>query len=107
MSERSNKDNNFHLLKNRAIECTDCDLSNTRMNVVFGTGDAHSKLAVIAEGPSAADNRTAFPFSGPAGNMLDELLIANELTRSDIWLTNIIKCRAADLQNNGLKKSST
>ena len=97
--------NNEKLLqiKKRAAECTDCNLSKSRQNVVFGSGDPNSKLAVIAEGPSAADNHTSFPFSGPAGNMLDEVLAANELTRADIWLTNIIKCRAADQHQNGLK----
>ena len=97
--------NNKKLLQNkkRAAECIDCNLSKSRENVVFGSGDPDSKLAVIAEGPSAADNHTSFPFSGPAGNMLDEVLAANELTRANIWLTNIIKCRAADQQQNGLK----
>ena len=99
--------NNVHTqmqaLKVRASVCTACDLAKTRANVVFGSGDATAKLAIVAEGPSAADNRTTFPFSGPAGEMLDEVLAANMLTRSDIWLTNIIKCRAADPNGDVLK----
>ena len=90
-------------LKTRAAVCTACDLAKTRANVVFGSGDATAKLAVVAEGPSAADNHTAFPFSGPAGDLLDEVLTANGLTRGDIWLTNIIKCRAATLKGDVLK----
>ena len=90
-------------LKTRAVVCTDCDLAKTRANVVFGDGDATAKLAIIAEGPSAADNHTTLPFSGPAGNLLDEVLTANDLTRSDIWLTNIIKCRAASAKGGVLK----
>lgn len=90
-------------LKTRASVCTDCDLSKTRANVVFGSGDATAKLALVAEGPSAADNHTTLPFSGPAGNLLDEVLTANDLTRNDIWLTNIIKCRAASLKGDRLK----
>ena len=90
-------------LKTRAIVCTDCDLAKTRANVVFGDGDATAKLTIIAEGPSAADNHTTLPFSGPAGNLLDEVLTANDLTRSDIWLTNIIKCRAASAKGGVLK----
>ena len=90
-------------LKVRASTCTACDLAGTRANVVFGSGDATAKLAVVAEGPSAADNHTTFPFSGPAGDLLDEVLAANELTRADIWLTNIIKCRAASLRGGVLK----
>ena len=90
-------------LKARASTCTACDLAKTRANVVFGSGDATAKLTIVAEGPSAADNHTTFPFSGPAGDLLDEVLAANELTRADIWLTNIIKCRAASLKGGVLK----
>jgi len=90
-------------LKARASVCTACDLAETRANVVFGSGDATAKLAIVAEGPSAADNHTTFPFSGPAGNLLDEVLAANALTRGDIWLTNIIKCRAASPKGGVLK----
>ena len=90
-------------LKTRASVCTDCDLAKTRANVVFGSGDATAKLVLVAEGPSAADNHTTLPFSGPAGNLLDEVLMANDLTRNDIWLTNIIKCRAASPKGDRLK----
>ncbi len=90
-------------LKTQASVCTACDLSKTRANVVFGSGSATAKLAIVAEGPSAADNHTTLPFSGPAGNLLDEVLAANDLTRSQIWLTNIIKCRAASLNGGVLK----
>ncbi len=90
-------------LKTRASVCTDCDLAKTRANVVFGSGDATAKLVLVAEGPSAADNHTTLPFSGPAGNLLDEVLTANDLTRHDIWLTNIIKCRAASPKGDRLK----
>ena len=90
-------------LKTRASVCTACDLAETRTNVVFGSGDATAKLVLVAEGPSAADNHTTLPFSGPTGNLLDEVLTVNDLTRSDIWLTNIIKCRAAGLKGGVLK----
>lgn len=90
-------------LKTQASVCTACDLSKTRANVVFGSGSATAKLVVVAEGPSAADNQTTFPFSGPAGDLLDEVLAANDLTRNQIWLTNIIKCRAASLKDGVLK----
>ncbi len=82
-------------IKAAAIGCTACGLSETRKNVVFGSGDPTSKLVVVAEGPSAMDDRTTLPFSGPTGELLDDVLGANKLTRSEIWLTNVIKCRAA------------
>lgn len=103
MLDHSSNNEKLSHIRKRAAECINCNLSKSRENVVFGSGNPNSKLAVIAEGPSAADNHTSFPFSGPAGNMLDEVLAANELTRADIWLTNIIKCRAADKHQNRLK----
>ncbi len=82
-------------LKAQAIGCTACGLSENRANVVFGNGDSTTKLVIVAEGPSAMDDRTTRPFSGPTGELLDDVLEANKLTRSKIWLTNVIKCRAA------------
>ncbi len=90
-------------LKTQASVCTACDLAKTRENVVFGSGTSTTKLAIVAEGPSAADNQTTLPFSGPAGGLLDEVLAANELARSQIWLTNIIKCRATSFKGGVLK----
>ena len=99
----SNIQAQLQTLKTQASVCTACDLSKTRANVVFGSGSATAQLVIVAEGPSAADNQTTLPFSGPAGDLLDEVLTANDLTRSQIWLTNIIKCRAASLNGGMLK----
>ena len=85
----------MEVLKAQAVVCTDCGLAETRLNVVFGSGNPASKLVIVAEGPSATDEHTLLPFSGPSGALLDEVLYANELTRDEIWLTNVIKCRAA------------
>ena len=82
-------------LKAQAVVCTDCGLAETRLNVVFGNGDPTSKLVIVAEGPSATDEHTLIPFSGPSGVLLDEVLHANDLDRDEIWITNVIRCRAA------------
>ena len=103
MENMDTVDTQIQALKTRASVCTACDLAETRANVVFGSGDAAAKLVLVAEGPSAADNHTTLPFSGPTGDLLDEVLTINDLTRSDIWLTNIIKCRAAGLKGGVLK----
>lgn len=90
-------------IRERADSCTDCDLAKTRTKVVFGTGNVNKKLVLVGEGPSAADNHLGLPFIGPAGDMLQEMLIANDITRSDFWLTNIIKCRAAATTSHNSK----
>ena len=85
----------MEVLKAQAVVCTDCGLAETRLNVVFGNGDPTSKLVIVAEGPSATDEHTLIPFSGPSGVLLDEVLHANDLDRDELWITNVIRCRAA------------
>ena len=90
-------------LKAQAVVCTDCGLAETRLNVVFGNGDPTSKLVIVAEGPSATDEHTLVPFSGPSGVLLDEVLHANDLDRDEIWITNVLRCRAAVRQGGTTK----
>jgi DNA polymerase len=90
-------------LKAQAEVCVACGLSETRLNVVFGGGNPNARLAIVAEGPSGADEKTKLPFSGPSGDFLDDALRANGLRRNDIWLTNVIKCRAAVREGRLLK----
>ena len=90
-------------LKAQAIACTACGLAETRLNVVFGSGDPNIKLVIVAEGPSAMDDKTTHPFSGPSGDLLDDVLEANALTREEFWLTNVIKCRAAAQREDVVK----
>lgn len=90
-------------LKAQAVVCTDCGLAETRLNVVFGNGNPTSKLVIVAEGPSATDEHTLIPFSGPSGDLLDEVLHANDLDRDEIWITNVIRCRAAVRQGSVTK----
>lgn len=94
----------MELLKTQASICTDCSLAETRLNVVFGNGDPTSKLVIVAEGPSATDEHTLIPFSGPSGVLLDEVLRANGLDRDELWITNVIRCRAA-LRERGVIKN--
>ena len=91
-------------LKAQAVVCTDCGLAETRLNVVFGNGDPTSKLVIVAEGPSATDEHTLIPFSGPSGVLLDEVLHANDLDRDEIWITNVLRCRAA-VRQGGVTKN--
>ena len=93
-------------LKAQAVVCTDCGLAETRLNVVFGNGDPTSKLVIVAEGPSATDEHTLIPFSGPSGVLLDEVLHANDLDRDEIWITNVIRCRAAVREGSVTKNRS-
>jgi DNA polymerase len=74
--------------------CTLCDLSKTRTNVVFGEGNPNAKLMFIGEGPGEMEDKTGRPFVGRAGKLLTKI-IENvlELERDDVYIANIVKCR--------------
>ncbi|HEY7833361.1 MAG TPA: uracil-DNA glycosylase [Ktedonobacterales bacterium] len=76
--------------------CTRCPLSQGARHAVPGTGDPHAELLFIGEYPSAYDDRSGRPFSGPTGAFLDELLALVGLDRSRIFLTNVVKHRVPD-----------
>lgn len=83
-------------LSERAKICTACHLSEKRTNVVFGEGNPHSPLVLIGEGPGEQEDKQGRPFVGPAGQLLDRALLDNGLNRDDVYICNIVKCRACD-----------
>lgn len=80
--------------------CTACGLSKTRSNTVFGSGDPGSPLVFIGEGPGAQEDLSGMPFVGRSGQLLDRLL-EEELgvDRSQLYITNIVKCRPPENRN--------
>ncbi len=83
--------------------CTRCDLALTRTNTVFGTGDPHSPLMLVGEGPGENEDATGLPFVGRAGKLLDDILAAVDLTRQDVYITNVVKCRASVAEGGRMK----
>jgi len=73
--------------------CTECRLSKTRSHVVFGSGHPDADLMFIGEGPGAQEDRQGLPFVGPAGELLTKIIEAIGLTREDVYIANIVKCR--------------
>jgi len=73
--------------------CTRCPLSETRTNVVFGAGNSNADLMFVGEAPGAEEDRQGLPFVGRAGALLTELLAGIGLQRSDVWITNVLRCR--------------
>lgn len=76
-----------------ASVCTRCPLAGSRTRVVFGNGDANAGLMFVGEAPGAEEDRQGLPFVGRAGRLLDELLGGIGLTRSDVFVGNVLKCR--------------
>ncbi|MCC6628673.1 MAG: uracil-DNA glycosylase [Chloroflexi bacterium] len=83
------------------LTCTHCDLALTRRLVVFGAGDPAARLMIVGEGPSEADDTSGLPFSGPSGVVLDQWLAAIGTDRDRVWLTNVVRCRAAGPNERG------
>ena len=99
-----NREERLAELARQVAVCTRCDLALTRTNTVFGTGDPHlapfvlaatAPLVLIGEGPGENEDATGLPFVGRAGKLLDDILAAVNLTRQDVYITNIVKCRPA------------
>ena len=73
--------------------CTKCDLCKGRTKAVPGEGNPHAKIMFIGEGPGFHEDSQGRPFVGPAGQFLVELLASINLKRSDVFITNVVKCR--------------
>lgn len=79
-----------------ASVCVACRLCERRTHVVFGEGNPHAALVLVGEGPGDNEDKTARPFVGRAGKLLDEALAEAGVSRNDVYITNTVKCRAAD-----------
>jgi len=73
--------------------CTDCPLSEGRTNAVPGEGPVDAEIMFIGEGPGYQEDRQGRPFVGPAGQFLEELLASIGMTRQNVFIANMIKCR--------------
>jgi DNA polymerase len=76
-----------------ALACTRCPLASTRTQVVFGSGDPDAGLMFVGEGPGADEDRRGEPFVGRAGQLLTRLIEGIGLTRDDVYIANVVKCR--------------
>lgn len=73
--------------------CTQCPLSEDRTNTVFGVGDASVPLVFVGEAPGAEEDRQGIPFVGRAGNLLTKIIAAIGLSRDQVYICNVLKCR--------------
>ena len=83
----------FLQLQNDVKNCTKCELHKTRTHTVFGEGSPHARLMLIGEGPGRDEDELGRPFVGRAGQLLDRMLASIDLTRNDVFIANILKCR--------------
>ncbi len=74
-------------------ECTRCGLHATRQRIVFGEGPEKARIMVIGEAPGREEDETGRPFVGPSGELLTRMLAAIGLTRNEVFITSVVKCR--------------
>ena len=74
-------------------ECRRCPLGFSRTHAVPGVGPQTARIMVVGEAPGQNEDQKGEPFVGAAGKLLDQLLLGIGLSRSDVFITNILKCR--------------
>ncbi len=76
-----------------ASSCTKCALAETRTTVVFGVGSPKADVMLIGEAPGFNEDQEGEPFVGAAGHLLDRLLSEIGLSRQEVYIANVLKCR--------------
>jgi len=79
--------------------CTKCALHEGRTHTVPGAGDPDAEILFIGEAPGFNEDQQGLPFVGRSGKYLEELLAGIKLTRDDVFIANVIKCRPPDNRN--------
>ena len=84
----------FAALRERALACIKCpNLAASRKNVVFGVGNIDAQLMFVGEAPGADEDEQGEPFVGAAGQLLTKIIQATGLSRAEVYIANILKCR--------------
>jgi len=93
-SDRRTKAEQLESLRPRALACTKCPhLASSRTQVVFGVGNPDANWMFVGEAPGADEDAQGEPFVGRAGQLLTKIIEATGLTRGDVYIANVLKCR--------------
>jgi len=90
-------------VRQNVINCTKCDLCKTRINAVPGKGNFQSDVIFVGEAPGRNEDKNGEPFIGVAGKKLSIALNDAGISRDDVYITNIVKCRPP---NNRVPKTN-
>jgi DNA polymerase len=86
-------DDSLEKIREDIGDCQRCKLCSTRMHIVFGSGNPKAKLVFVGEAPGADEDAQGLPFVGRAGQLLTKIIESISLTRQDVYICNVIKCR--------------
>ncbi len=90
---RSNDTETLSDIRADVGNCTRCKLCKSRKTIVFGVGNPHAELMFVGEGPGADEDAQGEPFVGRAGQLLTKIIEAMGMSRSDVYINNIVMCR--------------
>ncbi len=86
-------------LEHEVASCTRCPLHKERTRTVFGAGDPQGSLVFVGEGPGADEDVQGIPFVGRAGKLFTDVLSAVHISRDQVYITNVVKCRPPGNRN--------
>ncbi len=89
----SKKNELLEIVKEELKDCRRCKLYKERNHIVFGEGNEDARLMLIGEAPGHEEDLQGRPFVGAAGHLLDNMLKAINLSRREVYIANIVKCR--------------
>lgn len=89
-------EDSWDILQAEMLACQQCDLCQSRLQVVPGSGNQQADFLWITEAPSFEDDQQGLPFADHSGELLTEMLRAMQLEREDLFITHIVKCRPPD-----------
>lgn len=95
----NNKTRKLKILYESVKNCRRCSLYRTRKNIVFGSGSTDASLVFIGEAPGEEEDIEGLPFVGRAGQLLTKIIQSVHLTREEVYITNILKCRPPGNRN--------
>ena len=93
ISSPNSKEIQLQELRESFKDCNKCGLASTRKNIVFGDGNPEARLMFIGEGPGAEEDNQGLPFVGRSGQLLTKMIEAMGISRKDVFIANIVKCR--------------
>jgi DNA polymerase len=97
--KKIDKNEPLNKIREELGDCQRCPLAKTRTNLVFGAGDPNAQLMFVGEAPGRDEDREGIPFVGRAGQLLTKIIQAINMTRNQVYIANILKCRPPNNRN--------
>jgi DNA polymerase len=91
--DRASRAGALTVIQREVAGCTACKLAQRRTQTVFARGNPEARLVFIGEGPGEQEDKQGLPFVGPAGQLLDKIIVAMHLDPDAVYVCNVVKCR--------------